>query len=151
MLTFCSVKYDENSELEDAVKAFLRKGGKIDIVPPGVGKDTNKPFNKGADNQKQAEIQEGFARDKKLALNIKKEICDAERKAKQAKKGKVKMPTIRPENRGRSGRMNIHKLQNGKCIVTIQSRHIGTFNDETAAINARDEERERIGLPKAAY
>lgn len=146
--SFCGVKVSENDDLARQVAEFVKRGGKIEVVADGAGKD-NAAFNKGADNQKQAEIQEGFARERKAAeLARKKEISEAENKAKR--KGKPK-PVMRPENRAKSGRMNIHETARGTFVVTIKSMHVGTYNDEPAAIKARDDERSRLKLPEAAY
>jgi len=50
-VSFCSVKEFENSCIAHQVANFVKAGGKIEIVPAGVGKDTI-AFNKGADNKK---------------------------------------------------------------------------------------------------
>lgn len=146
-ITFCNVNVGAHEEISHAVKMFLQEGGKITVVPPGIGKDTV-PFNKGADNQKQSEIQEGFANQKKISLTVKKEICEAENKARRLARCK---PSLHPENRARSGNMNIHKVASGGHVVTIKSMHIGTYSDRLTAIIARDIEREKMGLPKAEY
>jgi len=146
MICFCSVKSDENDFVSAQVADFVRTGGKIEIVPAGVGKDTI-AFNKGADNKKQAEIQEEFKR-KPVSLTVKKEISDAENKAKRTGKPK---PVMRPENRAKSGRMNIHQTPNKKWVVTVKSMHVGTYDDEQTAIKNRDDERRRLKLPEAAY
>jgi len=97
--------------------------------------------------KKQAEIQEEFKR-KPVSLTVKKEISEAENKAKRLGKPK---PIMRPENRAKSGRMNIHQTPNGKHVVTIKSMHVGTYDDEPTAIKNRDDERRRLNLPEAAY
>ena len=146
-VSFTTVRVMENDWLAQQVANFVSAGGKIEIIPSGVGKDTV-PFNKGADNQKQAEIQEGFANQKKISLTVKKEICEAENKARKKAK---KIALIPHEKRARSGNMNIHEVASGGHVVTIKSMHIGTYQDRLTAIVARDIEREKMGLPKAEY
>lgn len=147
--SFSTVRVTDNKSIADQVKAFLDAGGKIDVVPSGVGKDSM-PFNGGPDTKKQAEIQESFAdnpKPKTVRDMVKKEIREAENKKLRTK------PNLRPENRARSGIMNIHTLPNGKHVVTIKSIHIGTFEPDCLqdAIRVRDVERANMGLPKAEY
>ena len=146
-ITFCNINTNAHEEISYAVKMFLQEGGKITVVPPGFGKDTL-PFNKVADNQKQAEIQECFANQKNISLTVKKEICEAENKARRLARCK---PSLHPEYRARSGNMNIHEVASGGHVVTIKSMHIGTYSTREQAIIARDVEREKMGLPKAEY
>lgn len=148
-ISFTSVRAMDNDLLAKQVADFVSAGGKIDIIPPGVGKDSM-PFNGGPDTKKQAEIQESFAdnpKPKAVRDMVKKEIREAENKKLRTK------PNLRPENRARSGIMNIHTLPNGKHVVTIKSIHIGTFEPDCLqdAIRVRDVERANMGLPKAEY
>lgn len=153
-LTFCGVKVTENEEISYAVKTFLAQGGKITVVPPCVSRDSIE-FNKTIESKRQAEAREEFKRNPKpssktngISITMKKHICEAENKAKRA--AKPKPVIMRPENRAKSGRMNIHK-KGDKHVVTIKSMHIGTYDDEPTAIKARDDERRRLRLPEAAY
>jgi len=148
--SFCSVKAVENEELSYAVKTFLAQGGKITVVPSGLGKDVIE-FNKTIESKKQAEMREGFQKTPKpnaINATIKKHISEAENAAKRKTRSN---PVMRPENRAKSGRMNIHQTPNGKWVVTVKSMHVGTYDDEPAAIKARDDERSRLKLPEAAY
>ena len=96
-----------------------------------------------------ASVEQQFAKNPKpVQVAVKKEICEAENKAIRVQKGK---PIMRPENRAKSGLMNIHTTPNGKHVVTIKSVHIGTFETLKEAIKKRDIERELMGLPKADY
>jgi hypothetical protein len=149
-VTFCGVKTVENEEMSYAVKTFLAQGGKITVVPAGLSKDIIE-FNKTIESKKQAEKRDEFKKTPKPnAINstIKKHISEAENAAKRKARSK---PLMRPENRAKSGRMNIHQKTNGAWVVTIKSMHIGTYDDEPAAIKARDDERRRLKLPEAQY
>lgn len=148
-ITFCNVNNGAHDEISMQVALFLRKGGIVKEIPFGVGKDTPTGFNKAAEGKKQAIIHEQFAKNPKpVQVAVKKEICEAENKAIRVQKGK---PIMRPENRAKSGLMNIHTTPNGKHVVTIKSVHIGTFETLKEAIKKRDIERELMGLPKADY
>jgi len=147
--TFCNVRVDDNEKLAIAVNDFVAKGGKIEVVPIGLGKDVIE-FNKTIESKKQAEKRDEFKKTPKPnAINstIKKHISEAENSAKRKARSK---PLMRPENRAKSGRMNIH-AKGDKHIVTIKSMHIGTYDNESAAIKARDDERRRLKLPEAQY
>jgi len=151
-ITFCSVDSSAHEILANEVDEFLRNGGKIEIVPPGICKDTIE-FNKTVENKKQAEIREDFQKTPKpkqnaISVTIKKHISEAENSAKRKARQK---PTMRPENRAKSGLMNIHQKDNDKWVVTVKSMHVGTYKTKDQAIAARDVERERLRLPKAEY
>lgn len=147
---FCGVKAAENEDLAQQVADYVRRGGKIEEVPAGLSKDIIE-FNKTIESKKQAEMRDEFKKTPKpnaINLTMKKHISEAENKAKRLGKPK---PIMRPENRAKSGRMNIHKKANGVLVVTIKSMHIGTYENESAAIKARDDERRRLKLPEAQY
>jgi len=149
-VTFCGVKAAENEEMSYAVKTFLAQGGKITIVPAGLSKDIIE-FNKTIESKKQAEMRDEFKKTPKpnaINLTMKKHISEAENKAKRIGKPK---PIMRPESRAKSGRMNIHQTSTGRHVVTIKSMHIGTYDNESTAIKARDDERRRLKLPEAQY
>lgn len=146
-ISFTTVRHDANKELADQVAAFVANGGKVEVIPIGVTKDSIL-FNRAPDNKKQAEIHEGFAdkpKNNRVDM-VKKEIRD-ENKNLRSK------PTMRPERRAKSGHMNIHTLPNGKHVVCIKSMHVGTFDPDRMqdAITARDVERAKLGLPMAEY
>jgi len=148
--TFCNVRVDDNEKLANAVSDYVKAGGKIEVVATGIGKDVIE-FNKTIESKKQAEKRDEFKKTPKpnaINITMKKHISEAEQKAKRLGKPK---PVMRPENRAKSGRMNIHQTPNGKWVVTVKSMHVGTYDDEPAAIKARDDERRRLKLPEAAY
>jgi len=146
-ISFMNVRAMENDWLAKQVADFVSAGGKINVIPIGMCKDSV-GFNKVTEGKNQALIKESFAdnpKPKTVRDMVKKEILEAENKKLRTK------PNLRPENRAKSGKMNIHTLPNGKHVVTIKSIHIGTFVDENEAIRVRDRERELKGLPKADY
>jgi len=148
-VTFCGVKAAENDDLARQVAEFVKRGGKIQEVAPCVSKETI-DFNKTIESKKQAEMREEFKKTPKpnaINITMKKHISEAEQKAKRLGKPK---PVMKPENRAKSGRMNIHQ-KGDKWVVTVKSMHVGTYDDESAAIKARDDERRRLKLPEAAY
>jgi len=149
-VTFCGIKAAENDFVAAQVADFVRTGGKIEVVATGISKDVIE-FNKTIESKKQAEKRDEFKKTPKpnaINITMKKHISEAEQKAKRLGKPK---PVMRPENRAKSGRMNIHQTPNGKWVVTVKSMHVGTYDDESAAIKARDDERRRLKLPEAAY
>jgi hypothetical protein len=141
----------ENEEISYAVKTFLAQGGKIEVVPIGLGKDLIE-FNKTIESKKQAEMREEFKKKPKpsaINITIKKHINAAENKP--AKSQTKKLHVLPQENRAKSGRMNIHQKPNGAWVVTVKSMHIGTYETESEAILARDNERMSLRLHEAAY
>lgn len=149
-LTFCAINQSAHDEISNQIAEFLKKGGKVDVIAPGACKDTIE-FNKTIESKKQADAREQFQntpKPKPISLAVKKEISEAENKARKKAK---KMNVPNPENRAKSGYMNIHTLPNGKHVLTIKSMHFGTFIDLREAIAKRDVEREFLGLPKAEY
>lgn len=140
--TMSRIDHDLHDEIAKQVAEFVNRGGKVNVIPTGVG----------IDNIAKLEVRNEFDNTKSG------EYTERRKKARLGAEAMKKEPTPieycgaknRSKFKNKSGNQNIRE-SSGFFYVTIGSIPYGKFLTRQEAIEYRDQMRIKLNLPPADY